>query len=351
MNDSEKFVFDTAGYIVLEGVLSSEEVDEINAAIDHHIPLLNATPSAPMGGRTLGMIGDRNVHTLIAEFINEQRGLSLTAVDIMDQLQKAGFPGAARSVQFGQALSEDERLAIVAEMRASRSDEVFLAALSAMAPDGSPFTDTEKSTIVDMLDTWRVEKGLVQMGTTRTDMHGMLSWEQPYCDPFRKLLVHPNVKPYLEEICGKGYRMDHMPHVSIARKGADGQNLHGGAAQRYGQGGFLEGCKATISPAIRIILILQTSLSRRDSCLCFAHALCALTFHCCAIARPIRKWTHVCGNGCVRVCPCGRGPGRRWTCSCSRLAQEQYHDARIHERLHTLDHRGEHEKGRLCDFL
>jgi hypothetical protein len=32
-----------------------------------------------------------------------------------------------------------------------------------------------------------------------------------------------------------------MPHVSIAHKGADGQNLHGGAAQRYGQGGFLEG--------------------------------------------------------------------------------------------------------------
>eukprot|EP01052_Picozoa_sp_SAG31_P014022 SAG31_NODE_859_length_11432_cov_5.450631_2_plen_65_part_00 len=35
--------------------------------------------------------------------------------------------------------------------------------------------------------------------------------------------------------------MDHMPHVSIAHKGADGQTLHGGAAQRYGQGGFLEG--------------------------------------------------------------------------------------------------------------
>ena len=35
--------------------------------------------------------------------------------------------------------------------------------------------------------------------------------------------------------------MDHMPHVSIARNGADGQTLHGGAAQRYGQSGFLEG--------------------------------------------------------------------------------------------------------------
>lgn len=243
MSESEKFVFDTAGYIVIEGVLSNEELDEINGAIDHYIPLLNAPPSAPMGGRTPDMIGDRNVHTLIAEYINGQRGLSLTAVDIMDQLQKAGFPAAGRSVNFGQALSAAERQAIVGEMKASRSDEVFVAALGTMAPGGAPLSDTEKSAIVDMLDTWRVEQGLVQMGTTRTDLNGMLSWEKPFCDPFRKLLVHPKVKPYLQQICGKGYRMDHMPHVSIARKGADGQNLHGGAAQRYGQGGFLEGCE------------------------------------------------------------------------------------------------------------
>ena len=244
MSESEKFVFDTAGYIVLEGVLTSEEVDEINASIDHYIPLLNAAPSAPMGGRTLDMIGDRNVHTLIAEYINKHRGLSLTPVDVMDQLQQAGFPAPGRAVQFGQALSADERRAIAAEMKASRSDEVFATALGNMRiPGGTPLSDTEKRAIVDMLETWRVEQGVVQMGTTRTDLNGMLSWEKPWCDPFRKLLAHPKVKPRLEEICGKGYRMDHMPHVSIARKGADGQNLHGGAAQRYGQGGFLEGCK------------------------------------------------------------------------------------------------------------
>ena len=71
--------------------------------------------------------------------------------------------------------------------------------------------------------------------------------------------MHPKVKPYLEEICGKGYRMDHMPHVSIAHKGADGQNLHGGAAQRYGQGGFLEGC--TRQP----ILLLTSALRAHPS--------------------------------------------------------------------------------------
>ena len=82
----------------------------------------------------------------------------------------------------------------------------------------------------------------------------LAGWDEPYSTPFRKLLVHPKVMPYLEEICGKGYRMDHMPHVSIAHKGADGQNLHGGAAQRYGQGGFLEGCtqQPIFSPTIHL---------------------------------------------------------------------------------------------------
>jgi hypothetical protein len=200
---------------VIEGVLTSEEVDEINDSIDHHIPLLNAPPSGPMGGRTLAMIGDRNVHTLIAEYLNAQRGLSLTAVDVMDQLQQSGFPATGRTLQFGQALSAEERQAIVVEMKARQSEGVFATALDAMAPGGGALSDAEKAAIMELLSTWRMEQeegpaAAARMGTTRTDLNGMLSWEKPWCDPFRKLLVHPKVKPYLEEICGKGYRMDHV---------------------------------------------------------------------------------------------------------------------------------------------
>ena len=33
-------------------------------------------------------------------------------------------------------------------------------------------------------------------GTSRrNDMGDMLAWERPWCEPFRKLLVHPTVKP------------------------------------------------------------------------------------------------------------------------------------------------------------
>ena len=30
----------------------------------------------------------------------------------------------------------------------------------------------------------------------------MVAWERPYCEPFRQLMVHPRLKPYLREIIG-----------------------------------------------------------------------------------------------------------------------------------------------------
>ena len=32
----------------------------------------------------------------------------------------------------------------------------------------------------------------------RKDLTGMLGWERPGCEPFRDLLVHPTVTPYME---------------------------------------------------------------------------------------------------------------------------------------------------------
>eukprot|EP01048_Picozoa_sp_COSAG05_P022426 COSAG05_NODE_4480_length_1495_cov_1.361032_1_plen_343_part_01 len=251
MDDSAKFVFDTAGYIVIEGVLTGAEVDELNGAIDAMLPSVNPTPSTSMGGRNPSFIGDRNLHTLIARYLNAQRGTSLGPVEMMDLLQQSGYPAPGRNVQFGQALTAEEKRELRAEFATRHSVPVFTAALDRLVLGGSGLSAAEKTSITGMLSTWiddcpehtttEEERGIVRMGTTRTDLNGMLTWPKPHCDPFRKLLVQPKVKPYLEEICGKGFRMDHMPHVSIAHPGADGHNLHGGAAQRYGQGGFLEG--------------------------------------------------------------------------------------------------------------
>lgn len=38
----------------------------------------------------------------------------------------------------------------------------------------------------------------------RRDCGGMLSWKQPHCKPFRKLLAHPKLIPYLNTFCGQG---------------------------------------------------------------------------------------------------------------------------------------------------
>ncbi|HIC18081.1 TPA: hypothetical protein EYO77_08210, partial [Candidatus Poribacteria bacterium] len=43
------------------------------------------------------------------------------------------------------------------------------------------------------------------------DMGGMLSWDRPWCELFRQLLVHPKVSPYLDAILGECYRLDHGP--------------------------------------------------------------------------------------------------------------------------------------------
>ena len=37
MNDTEKYLFDLNGYIVVEGVLSADEVARCNEAIDRHV--------------------------------------------------------------------------------------------------------------------------------------------------------------------------------------------------------------------------------------------------------------------------------------------------------------------------
>ena len=66
----------------------------------------------------------------------------------------------------------------------------------------------------------------------RKDMGGMLAWEQPWCEPFRALLVHPGVKGYLAAILGEGYRLDHGPGLIAMEAGCEGGTLHGGGVER-----------------------------------------------------------------------------------------------------------------------
>ncbi|MDE2809993.1 MAG: hypothetical protein OXN90_16375, partial [Gemmatimonadota bacterium] len=46
----------------------------------------------------------------------------------------------------------------------------------------------------------------------------MVAWERPYCEPFRQLMVHPRLKPYLREIIGD-YHMATRPRLIVMDKG------------------------------------------------------------------------------------------------------------------------------------
>lgn len=70
--------------------------------------------------------------------------------------------------------------------------------------------------------------------TGRSDMGGMLGWQKPHCEPFRNVLAHPKLVPFLHELLGVGYRLDHSPLLLHQTKGAEGHTLHGGAVEEAG---------------------------------------------------------------------------------------------------------------------
>jgi ectoine hydroxylase-related dioxygenase (phytanoyl-CoA dioxygenase family) len=56
----------------------------------------------------------------------------------------------------------------------------------------------------------------------------LLTLEKPWCEPYRRLLVHPGIVPYLTELIGAGFRLDHGPGLIGAVPGTEGHILHGG---------------------------------------------------------------------------------------------------------------------------
>ena len=60
------------------------------------------------------------------------------------------------------------------------------------------------------------------------DLGGMLGWPGEQGEMFRRLLCHRNITPYLTELVGEGYRLDHQPMVLLQEKGSEGFSLHGG---------------------------------------------------------------------------------------------------------------------------
>ena len=62
---------------------------------------------------------------------------------------------------------------------------------------------------------------------------GMLEWPKPHCLPFRNLLAHKKLIPYLNTLHGRGWRMDHAPFMLTGGKGSEGLIMHGSTSRAF----------------------------------------------------------------------------------------------------------------------
>lgn len=67
----------------------------------------------------------------------------------------------------------------------------------------------------------------------RGSFHGMLTWEQPWRQPFRDLLAHPKAIPYLNTFFGRGWKLDHSPFILTGTPGTEGLRLHGSTSYHH----------------------------------------------------------------------------------------------------------------------
>jgi ectoine hydroxylase-related dioxygenase (phytanoyl-CoA dioxygenase family) len=67
----------------------------------------------------------------------------------------------------------------------------------------------------------------------RGELGGVLDWETPWCEPFRAMLAHPRIVPYLNEVLGKGFRMDHRMSLITMEQGTEGHYFHGSSGPGF----------------------------------------------------------------------------------------------------------------------
>ncbi len=67
----------------------------------------------------------------------------------------------------------------------------------------------------------------------RGELGGLPAGPEPDCLPFRRALAHPRLALYLNEILGKGFRVDHHMTLISMEKGAEGHTFHGSSGPGF----------------------------------------------------------------------------------------------------------------------
>lgn len=77
------------------------------------------------------------------------------------------------------------------------------------------------------------QHGVARHEKHRVDVRGMLGWPEDERQPFTSMIAHPKLAPYLNALCGRGFRMDHPPTLVTQDRGSPLGILHD---MRAGQG-------------------------------------------------------------------------------------------------------------------
>lgn len=103
------------------------------------------------------------------------------------------------------------------------------------------------------------------VGTRRRQMmHGLLTLPAPWCEPFRKLLAPEPLRPHLNTILGRGWRLDHAPHAFISEKGAEGLLFHGEGTAAFDGPAFFTRTPTLMRSGMVVVAWALSDVEERD---------------------------------------------------------------------------------------
>jgi ectoine hydroxylase-related dioxygenase (phytanoyl-CoA dioxygenase family) len=125
---------------------------------------------------------------------------------------------------------------------------------------------------------------------------GMLAWRQPWCQPFRDLLTHPKSIPYLDELLGRGWRMDHSPFMLQADAGAEGLVLHGSTSRTFFGGSHYVYRNGEMRCGMIVLQFQLTHIKEGDGGLCCVPGSHKANFPCPGEIASLEKYEHLAYN-------------------------------------------------------
>lgn len=97
---------------------------------------------------------------------------------------------------------------------------------------------------------------------------GMLTWDKPWCLPFRELLAHPKMIPYLNTLFGRGWKLDHGVDLLSSIEGCEGLKLHGEGMLNFNGSRFYQYHNGRMRNGLIVCQFSLTDVNPGDGGLC-----------------------------------------------------------------------------------